>query len=440
MADPVSQKATTPDDNSKWVVAAQSKTVSASGNGQIVGGTITLQTAGKYLDRDIEIAPSTVNVPGTSVSKTSLGYGESVTVSAGYLNSSQTIKNSIGAGTVKAGSGTIAASVSSTAGSDGKYPITGTAVTVGVTASTAGYVSSSVGTKTSGSVGVSGSVAASTLSASSITPGSQQTVTIGAGYYPSARTVTVKAASEGAKATLLNALPTGKTEDDYTDNSDNAPVLVSGGYLYINGGYIPTQKISLAKLVPDNASGASSIKAGMLSTVSAYDNDGNLVTGNITTRTSNNVSVSGKTVTTAAGYYASAVSKSVATAVPTIGGTAMTSGSGTADTTSGNVTITVPVGYNETARTITASSRAAALSASGTINTATIGSVSVSALDTTNARVTLTGSVAVSGSASAATSTTGRAVAGTTKASATLSGTAKLSAYMSAYVGDYTIA
>lgn len=62
----------------------------------------------------------------------------------------------------------------------------------------------------------------------------------------------------------------------------SAPVLVEGGYLYINEGYIKDSKISLATLIPDNAvipgvvNGQSDL---MYNTVSAYDKDGNLIAG-----------------------------------------------------------------------------------------------------------------------------------------------------------------
>lgn len=112
-------------------------------------------------------------------------------------------------------------------------------------------------------------------------------------------------------ASFANSATSGTT---YTDISSTAPVLISKDYLYINKGYTDNVKISLAKLTPDGASGANAIKAGMLQSVSAYDNDGNLVAGNIATKTASNLTASGATISIPAGYYASTVSKSVATA------------------------------------------------------------------------------------------------------------------------------
>lgn len=66
----------------------------------------------------------------------------------------------------------------------------------------------------------------------------------------------------------------------YADISETAPVLVSGDYLYLNEGYIENSKIALSKLVPDgsNVTGQNDL---IYKTISAYDNDGNLVAGSM---------------------------------------------------------------------------------------------------------------------------------------------------------------
>ena len=87
-------------------------------------------------------------------------------------------------------------------------------------------------------------------------------------------------------ATFGSTAATGKTSSSYVNISDTtaAPVLVSGDYLYINKGWTDDVKISLEKLVPDG----SDVKGHgdyLLSGHSAYDNDGVLVSGTITTYT-----------------------------------------------------------------------------------------------------------------------------------------------------------
>lgn len=59
------------------------------------------------------------------------------------------------------------------------------------------------------------------------------------------------------------------------------PVLIEDGYLFINEGYIKDTKISLATLVPDDATlaGTDGKSPLMYKTVSAYDKDGKLIAG-----------------------------------------------------------------------------------------------------------------------------------------------------------------
>lgn len=80
-------------------------------------------------------------------------------------------------------------------------------------------------------------------------------------------------------ATYANSATSGTT---YTDISASVPALISGDYLYINAGYAPASKISLAKLVPD-ASGDNAPAAYILSGYTAYDNDGTLIVGTMAT-------------------------------------------------------------------------------------------------------------------------------------------------------------
>lgn len=82
-------------------------------------------------------------------------------------------------------------------------------------------------------------------------------------------------------ATFANTASAGAEYVDISNTTD-APVLVSGSYLYINKGYTDNLKISLAKLVPDGAS-ADLASDKILSGYSAYDNDGALVAGSIPT-------------------------------------------------------------------------------------------------------------------------------------------------------------
>ena len=81
-----------------------------------------------------------------------------------------------------------------------------------------------------------------------------------------------------------NQPASGKQASSYTTIDDEAPVLISGDYLYVNEGYRGNVKISLSKLVPDGSDVAGHGDY-ILKGHSAYDNAGTLVAGTIETRT-----------------------------------------------------------------------------------------------------------------------------------------------------------
>ena len=112
-------------------------------------------------------------------------------------------------------------------------------------------------------------------------------------------------------ATFANTATEGKTYKNISGTTA-APILVSGSSLFINKGYTDDVEISLARLVPNGASPVQSIKNGMLTSVSAYDSDGALVTGNIISRGEADVTISEAVLTVPAGYYATNITKEVA--------------------------------------------------------------------------------------------------------------------------------
>ena len=148
-------------------------------------------------------------------------------------------------------------------------------------------------------------------------------------------------------ASFSNSVANGKTADDYVNisSTSEAPVLVSGGYLYINKGYTDDLKISLAKLVPDGAS-ADLAEGHILSGYSAYNNNGVLVAGNIPTKTDSNLSASGDTVTVPAGYYAQQYTKAVAAGAVT-NNTTLPSGTSSAGTINRGSYIKIGAGYHQ---------------------------------------------------------------------------------------------
>lgn len=139
-------------------------------------------------------------------------------------------------------------------------------------------------------------------------------------------------------ATFANTATEGKTYKNISGTTA-APILVSGSSLFINKGYTDDVEISLARLVPNGASPVQSIKNGMLTSVSAYDSDGTLVTGNIISRGEADVTVSEAVLTVPAGYYATNITKDVATAGTAKAPTSITGSSATL--TAGTNTITL---------------------------------------------------------------------------------------------------
>lgn len=121
---------------------------------------------------------------------------------------------------------------------------------------------------------------------------------------------------------FANDLPSGQEQSNYSDISDvtGTPVLVAGKGLYISAGYIENTYISTAHLVPDGTD-VQGHAGYILSGHTALDQDGNLVTGNIPSRswptttstsatsgysgTTFNASTSERYINLPSGYYGS---------------------------------------------------------------------------------------------------------------------------------------
>ena len=123
-------------------------------------------------------------------------------------------------------------------------------------------------------------------------------------------------ASSISAASFGNSPASGKTSNSYLDLSDALisaggsfviPEIDQDGYLYINKGYIDDVRILLGRLIPgaEPANGATT-SAQILQGYTAYDKDGNLLTGSIVTKTSSNISFNTTTgvITVPTGYYA----------------------------------------------------------------------------------------------------------------------------------------
>jgi len=141
---------------------------------------------------------------------------------------------------------------------------------------------------------------------------------------------------------------------------------------------VPSVKIPIKGSSPTSyavfvdTSDADAVAGNILATKTAYVN-GSKITGNIATKTSSDMTVSGKTVTAPAGYYASAQSKDVADGSVSVPATSITANP-TITTSGGNITASVSA-----SQSISPSVSAGYVS-SGDAGTATVsGSASVSA-------------------------------------------------------------
>ena len=111
-------------------------------------------------------------------------------------------------------------------------------------------------------------------------------------------------------ATFASEASSGVTYIDLSDGLDSSenniiPEIPTGGYLYINKGYVDNFKISLARLIPD-ASAVNNLAGGyILSGHSAYDNAGNLVVGTITSKAAATYYPSTSDQTISSGQYLS---------------------------------------------------------------------------------------------------------------------------------------
>lgn len=245
-----------------------------------------------------------------------------INAAAATVTGSATVKpNSVTAanGNAKVSSTTTSTTVPSSGYYIGVTPATATSTSITQSKSdlTAGYLGSLDEISASGSVtGGSGSKYYVTLQSAGVTAGTTTvsgttTKTATRGTFDVSEGYISGTAGDLPAATFKNSATSGKTYVDISDTPD-APILVSGDYLYIDKGYTDDLKISLAKLVPDPSDPTKIGASGdLLNGKILYDNDGNAVTGTIPTKTQSDLSASGKTVTVPAGYYATEVTKDI---------------------------------------------------------------------------------------------------------------------------------
>lgn len=321
---------------SKQTISINGVTDAANGN-----ATASAPNSGAYVA--VRSATNTATINSAPAIATA-GYGAGTNFIAGtYATATVGAAQSdiyyipIKAGTITSGTATISSATYTYNATSGKFDVSGSA-DVSAPTFTEGYIASSVGTKnvksngatlsaTVDKIAIQANLSGTGTKAPSITKnsntnipqaGTATTTQPSSGYYiavssaanteivqatatvvtagygtttsgqytttPSS-SLTVGAAASSVtyvpitQATFANSATSGTT---YNDISSTAPVLVSGDYLYINAGYMPATKISLARLIPD-ATDTNAAAAYILAGYTAFDNDGALIVGTMQT-------------------------------------------------------------------------------------------------------------------------------------------------------------
>ena len=308
--------ATTDTDNSKWIVPSQEIDLSVDQSG--TGKKVTLSTAGTFLDRDIEIEAPTAKVSAGAVTSGSATVS-SVTVgsydstnknypvtgskavpaptvnTAGYVSSSvgtktagtATVAATVGAASIKSGSATVSSvTVGSYNSTNKHYPITGSATVSAPTVTTAGYIDSAGGTKATNTATVSATVAPATIKSGSATISSVSVGTKTSGSYPVTGSATV-----------------------------SAPTVTTAGYIDSTGGTKNTGSASVSATIPAAAATVTYSGTATAPTIAAgeasADNANQIVATPSTTAPSSGYYVAVKA--TAPATTLSATTKSVGT-------------------------------------------------------------------------------------------------------------------------------
>lgn len=263
------------DQNIEFTATAKDGGITLSGGAPTVNAP-TVTAGDTYLTTSSTSYPITVKSTGSRAAITataSEGWVDSndnkTSAAATATEQSKTIYVKPGSAKVNAVTATATPSISVASGkvsvsNSGSASITGTVSTAGWITSVSGATATITG---SGNLDLTDSSKVSNpLSAANIVKGKNVLGVTGTGANDTA-------------ITFANAIGTGETEDSYTDISEDAPVLISGSYLYLKEGRLnQNSKISLKQLVPDG-SNVNGHAAYLYKGYSAYDNDGTLIAG-----------------------------------------------------------------------------------------------------------------------------------------------------------------
>ena len=295
-ADYTASQSVVPTVTAGWVSSGTAGTITTTGSHSITlpastaivsDDTISIEPGWFGSTTALTVASGSASTPATTIAQAPT---ISITTATGVItanyNKTQSVTPTVIAGWITEGT---AGTISTTGNNTLTLPNAGVSLSGNTFSLTPGWIKST----TSLSV-TTVSVTASNASKSS-TNFTQAVLSVPTGYV-SATTVT--------GASFANSASSGTTYLDIS-NTTGAPILASEGYLYINKGYTDNVRISLAKLIPDNANVTASDQ--LRSGYAAYDSAGILITGNIPDKSSSDVTEDTNHVIVPSGYYASTV-------------------------------------------------------------------------------------------------------------------------------------
>ena len=285
--------ATTSTVSSQAKVTSNGYGTTTSGQASIASATVTSVNVNASEDTYVSITTTAVTPTTNSVAA-----NNKVTWGSGWVTSGTVSAGAVAlSGSKTATKPTIAKTT--TAGTNGATNVSASATITTVKPSTAGYFLSVKATAPATSITPTPTVTTGYLGHTSQVSGSVTVNSVAgneyylelptAGFSVSGNKVTVSTAGYIATGTTVGTITTGAlsavASDPGTSFTNNtALVLAENGWLKMTAGYYNATKISLATLVP-NGSDVKGHAEYILEGHSAYDNDGVLVSGNITTYT-----------------------------------------------------------------------------------------------------------------------------------------------------------
>ena len=276
-----------------WITTGTTGTVTTTGSASITlpaataianSDIVTISPGWYGVETAITVASGSATTPDTTIAKAPT---ITITTATGVVkatyNSSKKFAPTVVAGWVSTGT-------TGTVSTTGSATITLPAASVSVSNDTFTVTPGWIGSTTTSSVAnVAVTSTNATVSGSNFT---QSVLSVPTGWV---------SATTKTGATFANSASSGTTYLDIS-NTSGAPILTSGGYLYINKGYTDNVRISLAKLIPNaaNVTASDQLRSGF----SAYDSDGALITGNIPDKSNLDIVEEDGVFVVPSGYYA----------------------------------------------------------------------------------------------------------------------------------------